>query len=234
MNARALPTEPRALVQPTWGRAMAAANLRRFDEAERGYEQVIAILAADDPTDPQIDVLRGQLGVLSMLREDYATARTIFADLVERYRGRFGADHHHFAFELMRLGVVEGKLGAHERGLEHLQTARAILERALGESHDFTVEAIVSAGKLLIAIGRPGEGRSELAHALAIVQRHAPDQTYEDMIRMWIARADWDLHRDRRGARRLVRELAARMQERPSADAAVARAEAEAWLARHP
>ena len=138
---------------------------RRYDAAELRFTRALAIF---EPLDHyETGTCLRMLGQVAFAREDYAQAATLYAQAVERFRAKLGAEDQLTVTAIGNLGMAKVRLGEFAGGRELLTQAIAGNIRLFGADADELRVPLLYLGE---AERRSGETANALAHHRRVLE----------------------------------------------------------------
>ena len=138
-------------------------------------ERFARVYAADrrvfGENDPETLSALSGLANASIAPGSYEQAKTLVADLLQRYRSRFGADHSQTLKAVRNMALIEINLGEQAEAEKLLRTNLPIAERALGSEHQTTAEMVFWLGESLRRQKRYTEAKPLLERAFALLNK---------------------------------------------------------------
>jgi len=180
---------------------LAAIAQRRgqLDEAEKHHRAAVELARATIPNHPLTVVYEATFPQIAMQRGEMDEARRGFEDVIATWTPKLGADHELLATATCDLGIVDTRLGHHEKALELL---RRCLDRDIARYGPDSKNAAMARNRFaapLIALGRFAEAEEQYRLALASeTKRLGPDSTRAASLRASLAGAliDQDKHEE--------------------------------------
>ncbi|HEY6177563.1 MAG TPA: tetratricopeptide repeat protein, partial [Kofleriaceae bacterium] len=204
--------------------------LGRLDDAESYYRRAVAML--DKLLGPGNWQSANTLQNLSVLRqrqnrmpEAEQLARQALADMTRA----LGPDNADLVYPLVRLIELTTLAGRFPEAQALGDRALALARRNGAETSD-VAHVLQAIGEVHLARGAPAPALDAFEHAARILERSADKPHVLDLVRFGMARALWDLDRDRPRAQELARSALASLDKAgPQEDAEPVRR----WLAAH-
>ncbi len=123
--------------------------------ADSLYVGSVDLLRAADPEAPVLSVYLNNAAVNQMVMQDFDRARVTFAEALELYERRFGADHPEYALTLENMGGIAFRLGQYDSCLANLERVKAIRSRKLGPDHPLVQRTMLNMATVASMSGNP-------------------------------------------------------------------------------
>ncbi|HET6582362.1 MAG TPA: tetratricopeptide repeat protein, partial [Nannocystaceae bacterium] len=107
----------------------------QYDRAQRLVDSSLARLRADDPDNPQLAIVAGNLGALLAQRGQYAGARRYLEESVGLYQQHFGPHHPSVPRMLTNLAALAIYEGRYSEAIPELEEIAKTQEALLGPDH---------------------------------------------------------------------------------------------------
>jgi tetratricopeptide (TPR) repeat protein/predicted Ser/Thr protein kinase len=117
-----------------------------------------------------------------------------------------GPDHHPLTTALFHISEDFNGLNRHFKALEYCQRARVIEEKAHGPDHPAVADVLMECARSYVLARKPLEAIPLLERALALVKTVAIQPGSLEAIQFVMARALWDIGKDKSKALELARE----------------------------
>ena len=163
------------LAHPLNNLALALERQNRHDDAIAALRRSHAILAAINPDDPNLGLIRQNIGGMLHLSGRSADAKPELAAALAHLERTIGPEHPGVAGALSFSGDVDRALGDLPGARAAYSRACAIREKALGASHPDLALCLLGLGEVDLAEGRPADALGRLDRALANVAGAAFD-----------------------------------------------------------
>jgi eukaryotic-like serine/threonine-protein kinase len=151
--------------------AQALRQTGHLDEAEPIFRRLIVLYReVSGPKARDTLIVMGNLGLLLMQREKPDEAMPLMEDVLKGFRESLPADHWMIGVAMMNVGRCQTALHRHAEAETTLLETHAFLEKALGHSHERTIQARLALAKLYEAWGK-GDKAAEWQVAPATSQR---------------------------------------------------------------
>jgi tetratricopeptide (TPR) repeat protein len=136
-------------------------GMQRWGEAATYYEQARAVLEAESPQHPMLDVVLLNLAETALHRGRVAQALAEYERAHERLRRTLGERHPYVAIALAGVGIAQLELGRFDRARPSLEESLAI-HAAVGGDAVQIAEARVALARVLSQSGRAVDRRRAL------------------------------------------------------------------------
>ncbi len=210
------------------GLALSYVGQGRHDEAIALQRRVIAIDEAALGTEhPYHAVHLTALAATLEAAGEWAEALALLERALVQLRARFGDEHTRVAEALHILGRTKAKLGRLAEALQVMEQSHAMNRRALGDDYR-AGEVLQGLGEVYLRQRRPVQAVEALESALRSHRQYEDEPLTVAQTNALLARALWELGRDRSRARTLALEAHALLAESPRAAAEFA--DLERWM----
>jgi tetratricopeptide (TPR) repeat protein/predicted Ser/Thr protein kinase len=205
-----------------------------FPAAQAMHERALAIReGAYGPEHPAVAASLANLGNALHLQGRSEEARARFERALSIWEVALGPEHPDLVGVLSNIGVVLASQKAHARARELFERSIALGEKTIGPDHPEVARPLGRLGALHVELGAPELALEPLERSLAIFIKAFGTQHPDVAASQFdLARATWDLGRDR--ARALELAAAARETYRAAGEPAASDlAGVDRWLADH-
>ncbi len=205
-------------------------RLGRLDEAQAHHERALALRReALGPRHTLVANSLHGLGRIAADRGDLVAARGYFERALEIDEGALGLEHADLAVYLSDLADVLQALGELDRALSLYGRALALGERTLGHDHPAVAAPLTGLSQLYLRLGQPEDARDAGERAVGALAAHDSSSSELATARFTLARALWELGRERTRARHLALQACDGLRAAAPA-AARELGEVERWL----
>jgi tetratricopeptide (TPR) repeat protein/tRNA A-37 threonylcarbamoyl transferase component Bud32 len=209
-------------------------RLGRYAEAERHFRSSLGLL--EDmlgPGHPTLNAPLSNLGILHRWKGRFDEALQYHQRAYALLQAALGREGFEVAIPLHNIAEVHLSQGRYREALSEFMAALATVMRK-ASTHPYVPRHATGVGEAYLGLGEPARAVVFLEKALAALQSQPSDAAELARTRFALARALWDLRRDRSRARGLAesaRDSFAALQAVPIHRRALA--DVQAWLAAH-
>ncbi len=171
-------------------RSLLFVELERFDEAESGYEEALA-LRKELGSERGIAMVHNNYGNLLARRRQFTEAAAEHQQALALRKAKLGTRHPEVAMSIINLARIHLEQFRYDEGLATLDEGQAILSETLGDDNSMMATALQMRGIALVRKGLTPQAREAFERALAIRTRLF-GADHPDVGEMWnVIGASW-------------------------------------------